>query len=807
MTDPRWTRVRELFERAADLDGRAREELFEREAVDDAVRREVESLLAVASRVGTTLEPPGRVRATLEGTAPAAGDAVGAWRLVRPLGQGGMGAVWIGERKGGGFEMTAAIKLIKRGLDTDAVLERFRRERRLLAGLEHPNVARLLDGGATDDGRPWLAMEWVDGRPIDAYCAERSLAIDDRLWLVAAVSDAVAAAHARRIVHRDLKPGNVLVTADGTPKLLDFGIAKLLEGDDAATGLTRTGERPLTPRYASPEQIRGEPISPATDVYALGVLLYELLTGRSPHGDTTTLKELEHAICMEDAPSPSRVLRRSGETASSRRVRGDVDVVVRTALQKDPARRYEDAAGLAADLRRHLDGLPIRARPDSVGYRLGKYARRHRLLLSASAAVALASVAAATVSLRSARTAREAEAAARAEKETSDALFQSVLDLSTRSALGFAEKVKDVAGTMQIRADLLDDVVRNVEDLLELDPENPEVRLQLALILVRRAQALGGAQTQGHLGRTDDAFVDFERAATIARALIAEGVETELDPRLALLNVLGRHGSALLRVRRDDDAKRVATEARALADAVLAEEPENVYAFEAGITARGHLARIAGYAGDQEAALAGLEENARLVAERLEAAPDDPLRLQRAGGSRAMVGGALERMQRYEEAAAAYGAGADLLSRAAALRPESVMFFSELAQALNARARALHHAGDAEGADAVSTEALRLYRGLAADEPENVLFRRRVAEGLLLRAQNQTRRTRGGAMTPSEAIPYLEEAEAAFVEGLAILDAMIEAGLARPEAWIDANRETLAETRADLDAARGAVAE
>ena len=315
-----------------------------------------------------------------------AGDHVGPYRLVNVLGNGGMGEVWLAERDGT-FQQQVALKVIKRGMDTDEVVRRFRQERQLLADLQHPGIVRLLDGGATGDGRPYLALEVVRGPTIDVHCQANDLALDARLRLFAAVCEAVAAAHELGVVHRDLKPSNILVTKAGEPKVLDFGIAKVLadEGPERSL-LTRTGERLLTPRYAAPEQILGTECSPATDVYSLGVILYELLCQRLPYDlDSTTLRDIESAVCEEQPKRPSRVARGTAR----RRLAGDLDVIVLRALAKEPERRYLDASGLARDVRRHLAHEPIRAMPDSTIYRLGKYVRRNRLLVWSTLTIVL----------------------------------------------------------------------------------------------------------------------------------------------------------------------------------------------------------------------------------------------------------------------------------------------------------------------------------------------------------------------------------------------------------------------------------
>jgi serine/threonine protein kinase/TolB-like protein/Tfp pilus assembly protein PilF len=342
------------------------------------------------------------------------GRHIGAYRIVREIGRGGMGAVYLAERADEQFQKQVAVKLIKRGMDTDAILRRFQLERQILASLEHPYIARLLDAGTTNDGLPYFIMEYVDGQPIDRYCETHRLPTRERLELCRLVCAAVRYAHEHQIIHRDLKPSNILVSAAGTPKLLDFGIAKLLTPDHP--GETRDATlytpRPMTPRYASPEQVRGDPTGTAGDVYALGVVLYELLTGHLPYRVVgRTSAEIAQVICEQEPEKPSAVLRRAGGRPSSdvdarsaasvsassvgeppmpRHLSSDVDTIVLTALHKEPTRRYASAAQLDEDLGRYLEGLPILARKSTWRYRARKFLARNKLAATAMAAAVVA---------------------------------------------------------------------------------------------------------------------------------------------------------------------------------------------------------------------------------------------------------------------------------------------------------------------------------------------------------------------------------------------------------------------------------
>ena len=381
MTRDQWKRIKDVAVGAMAEPASARRAFVAAHCeLDEALRREVESLLASADEAEPLFEPP----ALLIDGAPAAietlseldagrmGERVGPYRIVRRLGGGGMGDAFLAVRADEAYDKTVAIKLIKRGMSTDAVLRRFRQERQILADLDHPHIARLLDGGTTADGVPYFVMEYVEGVPLDVYCDRHQLATSERLTVFGLVCDAVRHAHERRVIHRDLKPSNILVTSDGTPKLLDFGISKLLSADiDPHTTESTVLSRVMTPRYASPEQVRGGVVTAATDVYSLGVLLYELLTGQGPyrlHG--RTLQDIHDVICNEEPRKPS---------ALRRQLAGDLDNIVLMALRKEPERRYATVADLADDLSRHLNGMPVRARGSDVGYQASRFLWRHRV--------------------------------------------------------------------------------------------------------------------------------------------------------------------------------------------------------------------------------------------------------------------------------------------------------------------------------------------------------------------------------------------------------------------------------------------
>jgi eukaryotic-like serine/threonine-protein kinase len=444
ITSDNWERAKELFDSALELDSSERASFLAENCRDESLRQQVEKLLINYEEAGSFLNDPalnpsfpvlnapaesqteeagrqqpglGELLATAtsaETEDPMVGRHLGAYKLVRRVGQGGMAAVFLAMRADDEYQKEVAVKLVRPGLDSQELLSRLRNERQTLAGLDHPNIVKLLDGGSTPEGLPFLVMDYVEGSPIDEYCDQHKLSVDGRLYLFDKVCDAVRYAHQKLVIHRDLKPSNILVLADGTPKLLDFGIAKVLNPEPAAQGflITQTSTRCMTPAYASPEQMRGKSVTPATDIYSLGVVLYELLSGHRPYRlAEQTPAEMERAICEQEPETPSTAVSRVESDTSSdgtaiartpelvsqtregqpdklrRRLRGDLDNIVLKALQKEPQRRYGSVAEFSQDIDRHLHHLPVKARPSTLAYRVSKFVQRHKTEVSAAVIV------------------------------------------------------------------------------------------------------------------------------------------------------------------------------------------------------------------------------------------------------------------------------------------------------------------------------------------------------------------------------------------------------------------------------------
>ncbi|MBI3474033.1 MAG: serine/threonine protein kinase [Candidatus Solibacter usitatus] len=508
MNPEQWPRLEELFHRAAELQEAERAAFLDAECAGPEMRAEVESLLAHDASPGAGFQDA----LALEAEATAAensewliGRHIGPYRVTGIIGEGGMGAVYSAIRDDDHYHKEVAIKLVRHGLESSKLLERFRAERQILATLEHPYVARMLDGGATADGFPYLVMERIKGLPITRYAQERRLSIETRLRLFLQVCEAVQYAHANLIVHRDIKTANISVTADGVPKLLDFGIARLLTPDRLQSGEQATSTLLLTPDYASPEQVRGQVVTTATDIYSLGAVLYELLTGHSPHrlaGRSSA--EALSSICTEEPEVPSKAAESS--IASARQLAGDLDNIVLMALRKEPERRYRSVEQFCEDIQRHLAGRPVIARADTLAYRAARFAGRNRWAIAAVTAVMVTLASSVVVSRR---------AAERAERR-----FAQVRHLAETVLFGIYESIEPLAGSTPSRQI----IVKNALEYLRSLSAEAASDASLLNELAEAYRKVGDVQSNeygGNLGDARGAMESYHNGVALARSAVA----------------------------------------------------------------------------------------------------------------------------------------------------------------------------------------------------------------------------------------------------------------------------------------------
>jgi len=494
LSEAQWERVEELFATAVELPQQEQLGFIAREAGDDAVARQLRQLLSHAahapSRIVQTIEA---ATLSLASSNDWAGRRFGPYRIVREMGRGGMGIVFEAIRDDAEYHKRVALKIAS-WAESALLRERFLHERQILAELEHPHIARFLDGGS-EQNLPYFAMEFVEGVALTGYCEQHQLGLRARIELFRKVCDAIEYAHSRLIVHRDLKPANILVDSAGSPKVLDFGIAKLLHpSSSATTGLTQA----WTPDYASPEQVRGQSITTRSDVYALGLILYELLSGhRAQIVDTSTPLAIDRSVCEVELERASVRAAAKGNRARASEVEGDLDVIIAMAIRKEPERRYHSVAALSEDLRRYLSGEPVLARESTPLYRLTKFVRRHVVAVAAVAAVTVAILAGATVSVIQAR---------RAERR-----FAQVRELANTFLFDVHDKIRSLNGATEARAHIVATATRYLDSLALEAGNDPRLLLELAAGYQRLAMAQGHIG-DANLGRTKDALASYGRA-------------------------------------------------------------------------------------------------------------------------------------------------------------------------------------------------------------------------------------------------------------------------------------------------------
>lgn len=533
MTPERWRQIKNILNAAMEQPAGERTLFLEQACASDAeLRNEVDSLLAASDSAGEFLNEP------IMEQDPIAGSKAGQYRLLEPVGRGGMGAVYRAVRDDDQFQQEVAIKVVKRGMDTDAVLARFRYERQILAFLTHPNIARLHDGGATDDGRPYLVMEFIEGLPITEYCKQNRLSVNERLRLFLKACAAVEYAHRNMIVHRDLKPGNILINKDGEPKLLDFGIAKILL--PAAAGIDESQTMAvmmLTPEYASPEQVKGGPVNTLTDIYSMGIILYEILTGRKAVTvDTASQAEIERVVCEQSPPRPSEAALEHG-----RELQGDLDNIVLKAMHKDAMRRYSSVEQFSEDIRRYLNGLPVAAREDTLVYRTRKFIQRHTFGFAATILLLL------VLTLGAAATAWQAREA-RLERDRATRLFNMVRQLANAFLIEH-DALASIPNGTGLREKLIAESLKYLDSLAAEANDDPGLQRELAAAYEKMGDVQGRPDGP-NLGDSAAALMSYQKAVRI-RERLAPGRD---DADLARLAAAYARLSSVLKVTGDFQA-------------------------------------------------------------------------------------------------------------------------------------------------------------------------------------------------------------------------------------------------------------
>ena len=758
MQPERWRLIDELFHAAVELPADQRRDFLERACgVDILMRAEIEKLIDGLDRAGDFIETPLRLDQTaiilpeMNGKA-LAGHRLGAYELIRKIGRGGMGLVYLAARADEEFRKQVAIKLVTAGFDHESITQRFRNERQILAGLDHPNIARLLDGGTTETGVPYFVMEYIEGETIREYCDGHRLTTSERLKLFRTVCSAVHFAHQNLIVHRDIKPANILVTGDGTAKLLDFGVAKILAPAVQTGEVTEATVRVMTPDYASPEPARGETITTASDVYSLGVLLYELLTGHRPyHVASLSLLEMIETICEREPAKPSTVISRTdtsigadGNTAFTvtpeavskargselhrlrRELEGDLDNIVLKAMRKEPQRRYASVEQFSEDIARYFQGLPVIARQDTLAYRSSKFVARHKAGVAAAMLVLLALVGGAMTTLWQAHVARQ-------ERDKAERRFKDVRNLTNSFLFDFHDAIADLNGATKAREMVVKKAQEYLDSLAQEAGEDRELMWELSTASLK----LGDVQGRPGFSRTGDtgaAVQSYEKSLATRRRLT--GLEpNSLQYQLGLAETLSRFGPIFQVLGKPDLAIEKMREAMEITEKLLPQS-HDLATFVTAFRNPAFLGDALSEIGDYDEALAMYEEF-------LKKDPQDARSKKDVGDCSHHVAETLLAAHDYRGALALLQKTVSLRRGLVALDENNVEYPDDLAESLMLTGESLSAGGNFTKAIEVLQEARAIREPIVVSHRQRIDYRRGLARlytdlgGVLAAVQNR----------------------------------------------------------------------
>jgi non-specific serine/threonine protein kinase/serine/threonine-protein kinase len=731
---PTWKRAQALFHEALEMEPAARESLLATVAAEDpALAREVRSLLSAHEEATGFLSHPAPGFDEPSPAAVSPGDRLGPYRITEEIGRGGMGVVYRAARDDESFTKEVAIKVIFPGMRSEEILKRFRGERQILAMLDHPHICKLIDGGTAPDGSPFLVMDYVVGKPLLEYADDHQLSIDRRLDLFLRICDAVQFAHQRLVIHRDLKPDNILVAEDGTPKLLDFGIARLVSPDAEGLPVTVTApmNRLLTPDYASPEQVRGDPVTVAGDVYSLGVILYELLSGRRPLQFTTrTPGEILRVVGTQEPILPSTAVTRAasddaatrrGETTQRlrRRLSGDLDYIVLRALDKDPARRYGSVEQLAQDIRRHLEGLPVLARGRSTAYLVSRFVRRHRAAVIAGSLVLL-SLVVGLVGIT-----WQASVAGR-ERDRANRRFNEVKALAHAVVFDIHDDIANLPGSTRARETLVKHALEYLNSLSKEVADDLALQHELGVAYGKIGDVQGRPMFP-NLGQTAEALESYDKSLALLQAAsagqpdslaFARDLIITIQRRADLLRVMGRH----------DEAMSQALEARQRIVSEMERHPDEVLLKGVLITAYDRTSGMKFAAGDTSGAIEDQTVAANLAEEIFREEPTSP-------ESRRSVLVACSKLAEVTSgrdragALASWARAERLASEAVAALPHDTEARRDLSIVYGMMGTFLAGGGETDSGLAVYNRGMKISEELAAEDPVNMLFQADVASG------------------------------------------------------------------------------
>jgi serine/threonine protein kinase len=744
--------LKQLFHAAVDLAPPDREAFLRANAGDDTLHREVAELLSAHESAGDFISQPAMFDVGLiendevSRDAAVTGQQIGSYKIIRELGRGGMGAVYLAARADESFDKQVALKLIKRGMDSDAIIKRFVMERQILANLDHPNIARLIDGGTTEDGLPYFVLEYVEGTTITRYCDQRNLNTMERLKIFRQVCAAVQFAHQNLIVHRDLKPSNIIVTEDATPKLLDFGIAKLFSSDwSSSIDATATIGRVLTPEYASPEELRGLPVTTSSDVYSLGVVLYELLSGHRPFNFDNRLPEdvarkiatsqpikpsvvitrLEPARQTDDPEHVPRTPEAIGRTREGnieklrRRLVGDLDNILLKALRKEPERRYASVQEFSEDIRRHLEGLPVNASPDTLDYRARKFAQRHKASVLAAAVVIVTLLGATAITTWQARVARR-------ERDKAQQRFSQVRKLANAVLFEYHDGIEKLAGSTPVREKMVKDALEYLDNLSAESSGDPTLQSELAAAYEKVGDVQGNP-FGANLGNQDGALASYKKSLAIRQAVLTADSRNS-QTRSNLARSYEKVGDILWA--KGESAESEANYRRALAITKELSESGKLADPTSFVRLYNHIGETQEQAGDLKGGLESHQHGLKASQDLVAIEPTNAAYQIAVTSAYAKIGDIFFQLDDYKKASEHYQAALPIVQKLLAADPTNTALRRKVGLILARVALAKMNTGELPQSIEYNHQAIQILNDLFAADPNNVQIKYNLADVL-----------------------------------------------------------------------------
>lgn len=725
MNPAKWQNIKNLLSATLDLPESERDSFLAREN-DEELRREVEKLLDALDKAEDFIEKPILIEqgvAEDESNDVFIGKNIENYLILEKIGAGGMGAVYLAEKLNSDFKQKVALKIIKRGMDSELILKRFATERRILSSLKHPNIAQLIDGGISSENLPFFVMEFVEGKPLNEFCRENNLSLEERLEIFRRICAAVEHAHKNLVIHRDLKPANILVTEDKIPKLLDFGIAKLLAADDSETTITMTQGKMFTPEYASPEQILGKTVTTSTDVYSLGVILYELLTQHRPF-DTKgkSFDEIVKNVCETEPPRPSATLENQFPTTETEpqtvqipknKLRGDLDNIILKALRKEPTERYGSVQQLSEDVSRFLRGLPILARPQTMKYRFGKYFKRHKIGVLAAALVLVSLFTGISVATWQAIIARR-------ERAKAEQRFKEVRQIANTVLFDYYDKIKDLPGTIELRQKIVLDTIKYLDNLAADNTDDISLKRELARAYDKVSEVQFGLNN-GNIGDSSGSLKSAAKALELAEQVVADKNSTLEDRRfladmyVSLAGARGETGD----LQADVDLKKKAIE---IYEKIYNAEPNDVKA--ENDLAKGYffIATPMKFIGDTDGAIENLQKSAEIYKKLEVQVPNEPKYRRNVALSYKYLPPLFLRQGKTDEAVKASQNAAEIDEKRLNSAPNDLQIKYDLSRSYEILAESFLEKKDIKNAENFALKAVGLVKEVAETDPKNSYY-------------------------------------------------------------------------------------